>query len=148
MAWIEFSLPAKGRVGKRRRAAAIKAIQSRDRSKLAAFGDRPAPVRLNVVGGFFDNADGTSRLAEAEKLKAGDPVELRREPGNEHDPSAVAVFSERGVQIGYLGNQRSAWIGSKIDRGMVRGARVHRLMGRKADGLKPVIAIDLGSSAQ
>jgi hypothetical protein len=119
----------------------MKAIQRRDRDKLATFGDRPAPVRLNVVGGFFDNEDGSSRLDEAARLQPGDPVELRREPENIHDPAAVAVFSERGVQLGYLGTQRAAWIGSKIDRGMVRSATVHLLMGKRADGLKPVIAI-------
>jgi hypothetical protein len=144
MGWIEFTLPAKGKVGKRRRAAAVKAIRSGDRDAIAALS-RPAPLRLNVVGGFYDNADGSSRQAETCKLKAGDPVELRREPGNKFDPSAVAVFSERGVQIGYLGEQRTAWIGSKIDKGIAVRAAVDRLIGRRGEPLKPVLRIDIGA---
>lgn len=138
-----FSLPSKGRIGKRRRAAAIRAIQQRDRSKLATFGGDASAVRLNVVGGLYENEDGTSRQDETAKLRKGDPVELRREPDNPHDPAAVAVFSERGVQIGYLGEQRASWLGSKLDRGMIREARIDRLVGRRGDPLKPIIAIEV-----
>lgn len=146
MPWIEFNLPAKGKLGKRKRAAALKAVQRRDRAALAAIG-HPKPVRLNVVGGIYDNEDGTSRQAETALLKVGDPVELRREPANKHDPAAVAVLSARGVQIGYLGASRAAWIGSKLDKGMAVVATIDRIVGRKDEPLKPVLLIEISAAA-
>lgn len=86
---------------------------------------------LNVVGCQFDNPDGSSRQAEIRKLSPGDPITLRREPTNRHDPSAVAVDSERGVQVGYIGEQRAAWIGSKLDKAMPVKAIVQRVMGAR-----------------
>ena len=144
MPWIDFNLPAKGRIGKRQRAEAVNAVQRRDREALASLG-APGPVRLNVVGSSHDNADGSSRQVEIAALRPGEPVSLRREPTNKHDPSAVAVFSARGVQIGYLGEQRAAWIGSKIDKGQLRGAVVDRIIGRPGE-MKAVIKIEIAAS--
>lgn len=45
-------------------------------------------------------------------------IELRPEPRNPADPRAVAVYSERGVQIGYLTAERCGRISSLIRRGV------------------------------
>lgn len=76
-------------------------------------------LSLAVVGIDFANADKTksNRRFELLQCEPGDPVELRREPKNPHDPSAVAVFSERGIQVGYLTAERAPWIGGKISVG-------------------------------
>lgn len=37
----------------------------------------------------------------------GDPIELCREPKNKHDKHAVAVFTDRGTQLGYLTAERA-----------------------------------------
>lgn len=47
----------------------------------------------------------------------GEPVELRPEPRNPYDPHAVAVYSVRGVQIGYLSAERAPRIGAMIRQG-------------------------------
>lgn len=146
MPWIDFNLPAKGKPGKRKQAAIAKAIRARDRTALGAVG-APKPVRLNVVGGMYDNEDGSSRQAETALLKAGDLVDLVREPTNKHDPSAVAVFSSRGIQIGYLGASRAAWIGSKLDKGLQVRAMVDRIVGRAGEQ-KPVIRIDIAPNSE
>lgn len=54
-------------------------------------------VTLAVVGMDFPKADksGSSRRMELMLCRPGDPIELRPEPNNEHDPFAIAVFSER-----------------------------------------------------
>jgi hypothetical protein len=145
MPWIDFNLPGKGKPGKRKQASIAKAIRGRDRAALGAIG-AAKPVRLNVVGGAYDNEDGSSRQAEAALLVVGEAVELRREPTNKHDPSAVAVFSERGVQLGYLGASRASWIGSKLDRGLVTVAVVDRIVGRAGER-KPVIRIEISAAA-
>jgi hypothetical protein len=47
----------------------------------------------------------------------GEPIELRHDPNNPADPQAVAVYSARGIQIGYLTAERAPWIGSLIRSG-------------------------------
>jgi len=74
-------------------------------------------MTLSVVGGIHPNADGSNRLFEIALCAPGETVQLILEPKNKHDPSAVAVFSVRGIQIGYLSAERCGWIGSKIGLG-------------------------------
>ena len=49
--------------------------------------------------------------------RPGEPVALVPEPTNQADPSAVAVYSARGIQIGYLSAERCVWIGARIRQG-------------------------------
>ncbi|WP_454884892.1 HIRAN domain-containing protein [Sphingomonas oryzagri] len=74
-------------------------------------------MTLSVVGGIHTNVDGTNRLFEIALCTPGEPVHLLPEPKNKHDPSAVAVYSPRGAQIGYLSAARCGWIGAKINLG-------------------------------
>jgi hypothetical protein len=74
-------------------------------------------LSLFVVGLKYDNADKSSRRFEAALCAPGDPVALVREPKNRFDRRAVAVLSERGVQLGYLSAERCGWIGGKIAAG-------------------------------
>jgi len=91
-------------------------------------------LSLAVVGLDYPNKDriGSSRRFEAALCGPGDPVTLRREPRNAFDPDAVAVFSERGVQLGYLTSQRCSWIGAKIAAGEPVVAVFQCLEGRAA----------------
>ena len=77
----------------------------------------PQELSLAVVGALHPNADGTNRQFEIRMLNPGDPISLILEPNNKADSSAVAVFSFRGLQIGYLSAERCGWIGSKISQG-------------------------------
>lgn len=74
-------------------------------------------MSLAVVGGRFLNADGGSRQFEIMLCDPGEPVDLRPEPKNPHDPRAVAVISARGIQIGYLTAERCGRIGALIRSG-------------------------------
>lgn len=85
--------------------------------------------RLPACGERYDNEDGTSRQAELARCEPGDLIELVREPDHPHDPRAVAVFSARGIRVGYLSRDRAVWIGSKIDRGYDVRAIVERVKG-------------------
>ena len=76
--------------------------------------DRLSPLSLAVVGARFPNADGSDRRLEILECALGDPVDLRPEPTNKKDPSAIAVYSERGVQMGYLSAERAPRIGQLI----------------------------------
>lgn len=94
------------------------AKRSRVRSfHVMAVGMARPDMTLSVVGGIHPNADGGNRLFEIALCVPGEPVTLIPEPRNKHDPSAVAVVSVRGIQIGYLSAERCGWIGSKIRLG-------------------------------
>jgi hypothetical protein len=72
---------------------------------------------LAVVGINFPNADKSNRRFELALCVPGEPASLVLEPKNKHDPAAVAVFSARGHQIGYLSRERCLWVGSRIRAG-------------------------------
>lgn len=75
-------------------------------------------LTLSVVGIDFPNADKSKSNRRMELLLCGpgEPVELRREPKNPHDANAVAVFSRRGVQMGYLSAERAPFIGRRMQQ--------------------------------
>ena len=47
----------------------------------------------------------------------GVAVELRFEPSNPYDENAVAIFGERGTQLGYVSAERAPLIGKRIKEG-------------------------------
>lgn len=71
----------------------------------------PSAMSLAVDGAKHKNADGSNRELEIEACTPGELVELLLEPENEFDKHAIAVFSERGVQLGYLSAERAPRIG-------------------------------------
>jgi hypothetical protein len=74
-------------------------------------------LSLAVVGADFPNKRGPGRRFEIALCAPGEIVELRPEPKNKADPSAVAVYSCRGVQMGYLTAERCGRIGALIRQG-------------------------------
>lgn len=76
-----------------------------------------ADVTLAVVGAKFRNKRGPSRIFEIAVCRPGEMVELRPEPKNKADPRAIAVYSERGVQLGYLAAEKAPRIGQLIAQG-------------------------------
>lgn len=76
-------------------------------------------MSLAVVGVHHANPDKakSNRRFEIMLSAPGEPVELCPQPNNPADPSAVAVFSMRGIQIGYLTAERCGRIGALIREG-------------------------------
>ncbi|MET0363446.1 MAG: HIRAN domain-containing protein [Sphingobium sp.] len=52
----------------------------------------------------------------------GEPVDLLPEPKNPADPHEIAVFTARGVQIGYLRADRAPLVGRYKSRGRISAA--------------------------
>lgn len=67
---------------------------------------------LAVVGIDYPNKRGPGRRFELEICKPGEPIELRPEPDNQFDEHAIAVYSCRGIQLGYLASERAVFIGT------------------------------------
>jgi hypothetical protein len=74
-------------------------------------------LSLAVVGVDYPNRRGPARRFEVAICKPGERIDLIPEPKNVADSRAVAVFSERGVQLGYLTAERCGWIGGMIANG-------------------------------
>lgn len=74
-------------------------------------------LSLDVVGADFPNKDGGNRRFEILICEEGEAVQLVPEPKNPADPQAVAVFSARAVQIGYLRAERAPWIRGMMVQG-------------------------------
>lgn len=85
-------------------------------------------MSLAVVGVQYPNKDKSNRQFEIAVCKPGESVELRPEPKNIADENAVAVFSQRGVQIGYLTAERCGRIGAMIRQ----GREMHAVFQREA----------------
>lgn len=78
----------------------------------------PRELSLHVVGARFDNPKGKgNRQFEIMVCEPGEPIELRPEPKNKADPNAIAVYSCRGIQIGYLTAERAPWVGGFMRQG-------------------------------
>ncbi len=71
-------------------------------------------LTLAVVGIDFLNANGSNRRFEIALCSPGDPIELRPEPENKYDHSAIAVWRPGGEQIGYITAERCGWIGARM----------------------------------
>lgn len=77
----------------------------------------PPMMSLAIVGIDYPNKRGPGRRFELELCAPGEPVELRPEPKNPKDEFAVAVYSCRGVQLGYITAERAPRIGAMLREG-------------------------------
>lgn len=75
------------------------------------------PLSVAIVGITYPNKRGPTRIFELRSCVPGEPVELRPEPNHEKDEHAIAVFSVRGVQMGYLPSERAVMLGRRLRAG-------------------------------
>jgi len=99
-------------------------------------------LTLAVVGIGYRNADKTLRAAGLVKCTPGEPVELRLEPKNKNDRNAIAVFSARGIQIGYVTAERAPYIGK-----MIRAGEECRAVFQELDTTSAAIRVRFGGQA-
>lgn len=110
----------------------------------------PLPaLSLAVVGADYPNKRGPGRRFELNICRPGEQVQLVPEPKNPADTRAVAVFSSRGIQIGYLTAERAPWIGTMIANGREVRAIFQKQTGFGAwiraafDGVAPTLPADI-----
>lgn len=103
---------------------------------------RVRQLSLHVVGAGHPNKRGGDRRFEILLCVPGEPVDLVPEPRNPADPNAVAVFSVRGVQIGYVTAERAPLVG-----GMLRAGREVRAVFQAATATAAVIRLGLDGTA-
>lgn len=90
-------------------------------------------IKTRVAGISFENKDGSSRQANARRVRKGDPLQLRREPENVYDPHALAVeFVEpegQTLQLGYVPRGLASVLAPMVDAGAKLEASVIRAGG-------------------
>ncbi len=69
-------------------------------------------MSLAIVGIDYPNKRGPGRRFDLEICRPGEPIDLVDEPKNQFDEHAIAVFSCRGIQLGYLASERAVLIGT------------------------------------
>ena len=78
-------------------------------------------------------------------MKPGSPLELRRQPDNEHDPNAIAVHAG-DAQVGWVPREVAAELAPELDEGRPWSALVLREQRRSPrdprDGLTMLLASD------
>jgi HIRAN domain len=83
---------------------------ARDSAELAELGLRVA----GVAGASRHHADAVA----AEDVGPGRALELRRDPANEHDPNAIAVYpAGSGEQVGWVPRDVAAELAPDLDAG-------------------------------
>jgi hypothetical protein len=88
----------------------------RDAPELAARG-------LHVAG--VAGARFKAESLDTDAAAPGRLLELRRDPGNEHDPNAIAVLGG-GTQVGWVPRELAAELASELDAGTPWSALVLR----------------------
>lgn len=79
----------------------------------------PQSITLSVVGSPYPNRDGSNRKFEILLCERGELLRFEREPDNRFDEHAIAVFSRRNVQIGYINSERAPYVAALMRAGHV-----------------------------
>lgn len=87
---------------------------------------------LKPSGVTFQNPDGTSRQEIIKSLHIGDGLTLIREPENQYDKNAVAVYAGPRM-VGYIGKESAPGIARKMDAGIHHNAIVLKKIGGEGD---------------
>ena len=77
-------------------------------------------LSLAVVGADHPNRKGPTRRFEIAMCVPGEPVVLIPEPKNPADPLAIAVYSCRNIQIGYVRAERCQLVHTAMNRNGVQ----------------------------
>jgi len=85
---------------------------------------------VKIAGVTHNNPDGVSRQEILARMMRWEVVDLVREPGNPHDPNAVAIFGGMG-QIGYVPMVAIPGLHKILDAGIKTQCKLTNLYGGK-----------------
>jgi len=88
---------------------------------------------FDLVGEAQKNPDGRSRQLELQSCQPGEQVKLVREPQNPYDEFAIAVYSNRSVQIGYMRKEHAKEVAPALDASRNHEAIITELTGGLPD---------------
>jgi hypothetical protein len=80
-------------------------------------------LECHVAGTSFQDLDDV-----APKITKGEYLDLRREPGNEHDNLAIEVLTPDKVKLGYIPRAKNEILARLMDAGKVVFAKVESVL--------------------
>ena len=101
-----------------------------------AAGGTEVPLLATYVAG----AGRHCRRGIFERLAPGDALALHREPENDYDARAVAVWTERGDKLGYVPRIHNQAVANLMDAGVAPVARVGAV---SPGGARPALTLDV-----
>ena len=78
------------------------------------------------MAGLAGAARFHDEVLQSDAVAPGAVLALRREPGNEHDPNAIAVVTASGAQAGWVPREVAAVVAPALDAGRPWAAIVLR----------------------
>jgi len=81
-----------------------------------------------IAGVTHKNADGTDRQKIIKKCKESDVLQLQREPNNQYDEKAIAIYQKK-YQIGYVTKNFSETLSPLMDNGSELFAEISEITG-------------------
>ncbi len=87
---------------------------------------------IEEAGAFYTKVVGVSFEGRQDLIRAlspGDALHLTREPDNPHDPHAIKIATEAGVQVGYLSARLAARLAPSFDTGARYSATISEVTG-------------------
>lgn len=102
----------------------------------AARSEAGVPVLRTYVTGVTSRTVAAARP----KLADGAMLHLVREPDNDYDARAVAVFTPEGVKLGYVPRVENQPIANLMDAGLALGVRLTEI---RPTGPRPDLRIEI-----
>ncbi len=99
-----------------------------------------SPGDLPLLTTYVAGSDRHAAPEVAGRLRPGDRVSLRREPGNGYDARSVAICALGGAVLGYVPRIHNQPLANLIDAGFAVEARVRQVGGPQ---WRPEIEIDV-----
>jgi single-stranded-DNA-specific exonuclease len=97
------------------------------REEYASIEEAPA-FHTKLAGVTFEG-----RQEVLERVSAGTPLRLVRQPDNPYDPNACALFDPRGDQVGFFNRRLAATLAPSIDAGVEYDVEVTEVTGGEGD---------------
>ena len=94
------------------------------RARSTRASRRPQSFHTKLAGVTFEG-----RQDVLERLTAGAPLRLERQPDNQYDANACALFDPHGDQVGFFNRRLAAALAPAIDAGVAYDVEVTEVTG-------------------
>jgi hypothetical protein len=96
-----------------------------------------------VAGVNYSNDDGSSRQEIVSRCRAGEILELIRDPNNPHSPNrtAIKIMRHNGEMLGHVPSAISEIMADQMDRGSAVEARIIAIKGGTLE--KPTLGVNI-----
>jgi hypothetical protein len=94
-----------------------------------AKADAPQKRRVHLKDVYIAGTQyhDMARNEDLARFAPGDPLQLKREPGNPHDEYAIQVLTRSGEMVGYIPRHQNRTVARIMDQGVEVVASIDRI---------------------